>query len=322
VASTAVGDTAAEFEKLEDRLVQEEELENPEDEDVEELEIVPPMMSLPPLPFENLEYLPEVTEAEIVAQSDRGDGRTALIGAAEVESTELRILLDGRHISVLSVPELLDIVEASSESIEMVDGVYRIRDEVYSGASGAAGGELGSLARSVIGGSGGGLPAAKDRIIEIGPRGADYDQFLTQFPGPITDRVVFRSLIAISQNISAVCVILLANRGSAYVPVLNVGVDDQTLESFVFTREEPICQDILDRRNALVLNAPFDAISFLKHKVSDEDLSYVKRAMFLPAVYDKEDAYLFFGFAKDRRHTAREILAGLKAVPASEAAPV
>ena len=48
----------------------------------------------------------------------------------------------------------------------------------------------------------------------------------------------------------------------------------------------------------MIINEPIKDVDYLSSKISDEDALYIKRLIFLPALYKKQDAVLFFGLAE------------------------
>jgi len=324
VGMRAVG-TAGELEPVEDLEEAILELEAPETlaEELEELEPLASFIPLPPEPIEQLEFLPEASIAAAQEAAPGVDaspkGRPLPMAAVDtIETPEIVDLLRRKEVSIYAMREVLRMVPEPSEAIVEEGGVYRISEQAYSAVPGSERGELRSLATAVLGRQAGGAkpPPGKRRAL-VSPAGLDYDDYLDQFPKPLTDRVVFRSLIAISQDISAVGVILLGDREGRYEPLLNIGVDDVTLSRFRFAGDDPICVDVLRKRKALIVHKPIADVEPLRGKVSSEDAAYIKRALLLPATYRRSSAFLFFAFARDANVVLRELFSALNA----EAAP-
>jgi hypothetical protein len=209
--------------------------------------------------------------------------------------------------------EVLRAAPDTDESVVEEDGIFRISDRAYAAPSSGTRGELQTLATAVLG-----RPAALvgkrqsvKRRARITASGLDYDDYLDQFPKPLTDRIVFRSLIAVSQDISAVGVILLAEQNGRYEPLLNIGVDDVTLSRFRFPPDDPFSVDVLRKRKAAVLHRPIAEIDLLRGRVSADDAAYMKRTVFLPATYRGNEAFLLFAFARDRNIVLRDLLSAL-----------
>jgi hypothetical protein len=293
-----------------------------ENEDMPELEAMPSYEPLPAEPVEELEYLSAVDDeefekAEVLSASGHSTATGEPVGEVQV-SEGLKELVDSGELLVYSPHELVEIASQRPEAIVMEDGVYKVSERTRRSAGGKDSSDtaLGELVGTVIGsGDAGG---SGKRFITLSQRGFSYDDFLTQFPQPVTDRVVFRSLIAISQDISAVSVVLLARDGDrGFAPVLNVGIDDDTARAFRFGPDDVLYRDVLSKRCCVLINTPLAGTGLAEGRVSVEDRGYMKREAFLPAVYQDGPAYLFFGFAKERNLDLEYILGGLNVQVAS-----
>ncbi len=286
-------------------------------EELEELEPIASFVPLPPEPFEQLEYLPPAVvmeDGEIAHAASAGaDGRVLPMAAVDaIETQEIIDLVHRKEASIYAMREVLRLTPEPSEAVVEEDGIYRISQQAYSASPPEGRGELGNLATAVLGSPPAAAKAPRRRTL-IAPAGLDYDDYLDQFRKPLTDRVVFRSLIAISQEISAVGVIMLAEHDGKYEPLLNIGVDDTTVSRFHFTGEDPISVDVLRKRKAFVLHKPAAAVEALRARISSEDGGYMKRAVFLPATYRGANAFLFFAFARERNLALRDLLSALNA---------
>jgi hypothetical protein len=257
-------------------------------------------------------------EAQVVRAADEGvDHRLLPMAAMEaIETQEIIDLVHRKEASIYGMREVLRLTPEPSEAVVEEDGIYRISEQAYSAGPPEGGGELGNLATAVLGGAPAVAVKAARRRTLIGPAGLDYDDYLDQFRKPLTDRVVFRSLIAISQEISAVGVIMLGEHDGKYEPLLNIGVDDTTVSRFRFTGEDAVSVDVLRKRKAFVLHKPLASVDMLRARISPEDGGYMKRAVFLPATYRGANAFLFFAFARERNLALRDLLSALNAVAA------
>jgi len=91
---------------------------------------------------------------------------------------------------------------------------------------------------------------------------------------------------------------ILLRKSEGYVPDLAIGSNEKTLQSFRFPARDPFFER-LNSRSSFIINRAISELKFLRGKIDEEDLRYMKRLIFIPAIYRSQDAYVYFLFSVD-----------------------
>jgi len=214
-----------------------------------------------------------------------------------------RAVVGQKRIQVLSLSEVHERVVRIQGSITVENGIYRVGDEVYRQPGEGPRADLRSLADTVL----------KDSSVRTRPRGVrvkklpfsgsgiEYDRYLEQFDKPERYRTQFMGLVEMSKQVDAVCAALFVREeGGTLSPFLTLGLTESSMTTFRFDEGESIWRSFFARKRTLVINDEIQKVSQLKNKLSEEDLKYIRRSIFMPAQFKKRDAVLFLGFAGEK----------------------
>ena len=139
-------------------------------------------------------------------------------------------------------------------------------------------------------------------------RGLDFDAFL---PEPNNGRDIIpqiKALVNFSRKINAVSVVLLVRDGGAYLADISIGLTEHSKELFAFSQTHELVKEHLASRQIVVFNRPASDVAELHNKFATEDLKYINRALFLPAVYNKQDAICFIAFSAEKNIALTQII--------------
>jgi hypothetical protein len=140
------------------------------------------------------------------------------------------------------------------------------------------------------------LDREKTNPLQLKRNGLDYDEFLATYPRSFSHTTQMKSLVEVSRRVAAVSAGLLVKKIQGYAPDLTIGISDKTLKNFRFNNAEPFFKVFLSTRKGVVVEKiPVD-VRLLKARIDSDDLRYMKRIMFLPAIFRGQEAYLFFSF--------------------------
>ncbi len=142
------------------------------------------------------------------------------------------------------------------------------------------------------------LDREKSWTVHFKKNGVDYDDFLSNYPRSFTHTSQMKSLVEVSRRVSAVGAGLLLKKSDGFIPDIAVGANEKTLSSFRFPAHHAFYTR-LSQRSAYVFNRSISEIRFIKGKIDDEDIRYMKRLLFIPAIFRSQDAYLYFLFSSD-----------------------
>ena len=106
-----------------------------------------------------------------------------------------------------------------------------------------------------------------------------------------------KSLVEVSRRVSAVSAGILIKKVQGFSPDLTVGLSDKSVQTLVFSATEPFAAEFLQTRKAVTINKNPADVRFLSSRIDLEDIRYMKRILFIPAVFRSQDAFLFFSFS-------------------------
>jgi hypothetical protein len=139
----------------------------------------------------------------------------------------------------------------------------------------------------------------KTNPLKLKRTGLDYDEFLSSYPRSFTHTTQMKSLVELSRRVSAVSACLLIKKVQGFSPDLTVGLSDKSVKALVFTAKEPFAAEFLQTRKAVTINRNLADIRFLNTRFDEEDIRYMRRVLFIPAVFRSQDAFLFLSFSSE-----------------------
>ena len=302
--------------------------------------------------LEELEPVTEEAETPAAAPEPVPDGD---------KLSEIAALVTAGKVLSWTVDDLAKLVEESTSAIVLEDGVFRIKEQVYSvsetpGAPAASG--LRELAQDVIGNTGasrangstgdvldepvvGGigdllrdedtldlsqdvsaekglsvdeglsLDSEKSNPIRLKRNGLDYDEFLSSYPRSFTHTTQMKSLVEVSRRVSAVSAGLFLKKLDGFVPDLTIGLSEKSVLACTFGPRDPLSATFLLARKAVAIDKNPSEIRFLAGRFDQEDIRYMKRMLFVPAVFRNLDAYLMLSFSGETDISIEPILSKL-----------
>ena len=308
-----------------------------------------------PMEFEELESVDEEEGAALELEGE----------AAEADKqAEFDALVKSGTIKTWSIENLQRLVEEGRSAIVMENGVFRIKEEVYTAGEKVKKGQAESTLREIahevvhheaeaaapdtlrpgpiheesgLGGIGD-LIQDEDSIdlskvvsvekgavseqtltvdrektnpIQLKRNGLDYDEFLSSYPRSFTHTTQMKSLVEVSRRVSAVSAGLFLKKIQGYAFDLTVGLGEKSVQNFHFDANEPFYSSILLARKAVALDKAPAEVRFLKGRLEQEDLRYMRRILFLPATFRGQEAYLFLSFTSETDIALNAILSKL-----------
>lgn len=151
----------------------------------------------------------------------------------------------------------------------------------------------------------------KTNPIHLKHNGLDYDAFLSSYPRSFTHTTQMKSLVEMSRRVSAVSAGLLLKKASGFMPDLTVGLGERSVQAFHFELREPFSTEFLQLRKAVVVNKNPSEIGTFSARFDGEDIRYMKRLAFMPAVFRGQEGYLFLSFTSETDITPNVILSKL-----------
>ncbi|UCF97936.1 MAG: hypothetical protein JSV89_00005, partial [Spirochaetaceae bacterium] len=222
------------------------------------------------------------------------------------------------------------IIMEQRSSVVMEDGVYRIKEEVVSGATAKpqrrglmalAEASLAEPTKATGLESGIGALLGDESILDLETEigqirersaeieytalrksknvhffedGLDYDEYLKGYRGGKTETDRLRSLVELSGKLKAVNAAVFSKENGKYSLVLKVGLNDPGFEVF-FTPEEPLIEMFVKTRQTVFVGENVEKIKGLAKKLHPEDLKYMQAAVLFPAVFRGRESFLFLG---------------------------
>ena len=265
------------------------------------------------------------------------------------EQKQLQGLLDSGVIRAYTLNDIEALIMEQRTSVVMENGVYRIKDEIITGA--AAGKSRrrrglkalaeASLSKPLVetGGfeSGIGALLGEDSILdlenEIGQirersvkidytspgkvkkiqffeDGLDYDGYLKGFRRGKTETDKLRSLVELSGKLKAVSAAIFSKENGKYCLKLKVGLHDPGFE-IVFTPDEPFVKMFVEPRQTVIISEKMEKVKALAKKLHPEDLKYIQGAIVLPAVFGNQESFLLLGLPVLQQLDIKDIITRL-----------
>ena len=265
------------------------------------------------------------------------------------EQKQLQGLLDSGVIRAYTLNDIEALIMEQRTSVVMENGVYRIKDEIITGA--AAGKSRrrrglkalaeASLSKPLVetGGfeSGIGVLLGEDSILdlenEIGQirersvkidytspgkvkkiqffeDGLDYDGYLKGFRRGKTETDKLRSLVELSGKLKAVSAAIFSKENGKYCLKLKVGLHDPGFE-IVFTPDEPFVKMFVEPRQTVIISEKMEKVKALAKKLHPEDLKYIQGAIVLPAVFGNQESFLLLGLPVLQQLDIKDIITRL-----------
>jgi hypothetical protein len=106
-----------------------------------------------------------------------------------------------------------------------------------------------------------------------------------------------KSLVEVSRRVSAVSAGLLMKKVQGFAPDLTVGLSDKSVQTFVFVPNEPFTAQFLQTRKAVAIDRNPADVRLLSTRFDQDDIRYMKRILFIPAVFRSQEAFLFLSFS-------------------------
>jgi hypothetical protein len=247
------------------------------------------------------------------------------------ERKQLEELVASKVIRTYALDAIETIIMEQRSSVVMEDGVYRIKDEIVSGAEGKTHRRgLMALAQASLSeqakGSGGlesGIGALlgdesildleteigqiRDRSTEIDyttyrksknihffEDGLDYDEYLKAFRGGKTETDRLRSLVELSGKLKAVNAAIFSKEDDTYTLALKVGLNDPGFE-VNFAVEEPFIDMFVKPRKTVYIGENIERIKALSKKMHPEDLKYMQAVLMFPAMFKGRESFILLG---------------------------
>jgi len=122
--------------------------------------------------------------------------------------------------------------------------------------------------------------------------GFQYDVFLQQFrSGKIG---MLKSLMKISQRTGALYAAILARKNENWIIFDSVGFDKEHSSNIVLRQNDVLYKRFLQGREPVMFDLD-EAKEYLGEIVSERDREYINSVLFVPAVFQGSDVYLYLG---------------------------
>ncbi len=265
------------------------------------------------------------------------------------EQKQLQGLLDSGVIRAYTLNDIEALIMEQRTSVVMENGVYRIKDEIITGAAAGTSRRrrgLKALAEASLSKplvetwgfeSGIGALLGEDSILdlenEIGQirersvkidytspgkvkkiqffeDGLDYDGYLKGFRRGKTETDKLRSLVELSGKLKAVSAAIFSKENGKYCLKLKVGLHDPGFE-IVFTPDEPFVKMFVEPRQTVIISEKMEKVKALAKKLHPEDLKYIQGAIVLPAVFGNQESFLLLGLPLLQQLDIKDIITRL-----------
>jgi hypothetical protein len=141
--------------------------------------------------------------------------------------------------------------------------------------------------------------------------GIDYDEFLTSYPRSFTHTTQMKSLVEVSRRVSAVSAGIFIKKIQMYALDLTVGLSEKSIQGLHFGSTEPFYSTMLVARKAIAINKNPSEVRFLRGLFEQEDLKYMRRMLFIPAVFRGQEAYVCLSFSGETEISIGALLSKL-----------
>ncbi len=132
----------------------------------------------------------------------------------------------------------------------------------------------------------------KADYVLLNEAGFQYDVFLKQYrSGKIG---MLKSLMKISQRTGALYAAILAKQDDNWVLYDSVGFDKERTNNIVLRQSEDFYKRFLAQRQPIMFDLD-QAQGHLHNLVSERDKEYIRAVLFIPAIFQGVDAFLYLG---------------------------
>lgn len=294
--------------------------EEKETEIVEELEVVPEIKPLPPLETEVLDELPQVEEEE------------KRILEEKTFKEEFETACKRQEIILYYLEDLIAEYKRATQNIILEeDGVYRIKPELYQttktlyknkGLKALAEAilekaqtsqqptasietlfshvptlldlsEENALAKSENSAAFKNLKIKLE--IPLISQGLDLDTYLDNYKYPISDKVIIHSLGEIIKKSKAVSAGIISCDPEVRLS-LAIGLTASSVNQFKLEANNFFVQEYLKNRMVILISGVFAKLGLFKKSLTQDDMRFIRSAVFFPLILEKRQDYLFLGF--------------------------
>ncbi len=284
------------------------------DEGIELLTVVPEIKVLPPLPFEKLE------ELQIAEQDD------ASLPEDAQEAQDFVSAIDRGEVEIKSVLQTAECIADEEGNIVLRDGVYRIKDDLYKkGRAHKPHRGLRELAQSLLETRPDGISSIDElypggdlleepeqrriqerqslarkstgasKNLQLTPAGLDLDAYLEGFSFQITDKVLIYAIGELMKKAKAVSAVLFGSHDGFHVN-LAIGLTNRSANQFNFPQKGFLFRTYLQEKAVIFCQNCCQHLQLFTRHLSSDDLKFIRSALFIPAVLEKKNAYVFLGF--------------------------
>ncbi|MFO7729690.1 MAG: hypothetical protein R6V86_02890 [Spirochaetia bacterium] len=302
------------------------------EDDVEELEELDELEEIEELDeLEEPEDLDEIEEVEEVEELQDVDEDVAEILGQKLETGVYRFQLQ----NVFEMPSVSN-EEKKTDAIVYQNGTFQVDDSIFKPSVQPSDSDLSDLVNSVIDKDKGkdkekdqdrkdssslgsiigfgdvdlsfsieedsesrddstiGMPEASNTTL-LNEAGFQYDVFLERYrSGKIG---MLKSLMRISQRTGALYAAILERQGENWIVYDSVGFDKELTSNIVMQRNDELYQRFLAARQPVIFDLE-QAQKYLYGIVSDRDREYINAVLFIPAIFQGGEAFLYLGLKR------------------------
>ncbi len=128
--------------------------------------------------------------------------------------------------------------------------------------------------------------------------GMDLDAYMESFAHQITDKVMIYAIGELIKKAKSVSAILFSDDQGLKVNVA-IGVTTRSAHLFSFSKDEPLYRSYFGKKSIIFINDIFKDLKAFTSRLSNDDVKFIRSAVFFPATIDHKDAYLFFGLTEN-----------------------
>ncbi|MCK5675071.1 MAG: hypothetical protein KAH95_16950, partial [Spirochaetales bacterium] len=231
-------------------------------------------------------------------------------------------------LSSKNIIELADLksnpgLDHIEETIKMEDGIFQIKDDVFSNKIKPKDESLKELVDSVSN-----IPShdeeeyvnildildidlpisnsssqneqstIKNKSSVFSENGFNYDSYRFHFKK--SNIGIVQSLMKISQQFDAVFAGILSYSDSSWKMDHTLGFNQKSIDNFIFFKEDEFTQEVFNKNKILIFQSGKHGIKEVEEKLFDGDLAYMKGGLFIPIIFKELSAYLFLGLKATR----------------------
>ncbi|MBN1525280.1 MAG: hypothetical protein JW904_12395 [Spirochaetales bacterium] len=287
---------------------------------IQNLEVFPEIMPLPPLPFEKLPELPLIEEEDKRRKE------------AERVFAEILQGIEKQRVEVLSIEDVLRVLDEKGKNVIMEDGVFRIRKDLYNKTAGDGKSFKGGLrARAesflktpvveeepVVSGIDqllGSKGVVLDTIIKkeqtgqedtifnsiakripLTGKGLDLDRYMRAFGKTLSDKTKITAFGDILKKSKAINAVLFMEEKQLSVSI-SIGLTSKSAAMFQFGADEPFFTEYIAQKKIVFIKEGFSKLQLFTECFSPDDLRFIDSGIFIPAFSEQKPAYIFLGFS-------------------------